>query len=58
MTGRYGYESRRMQCAYCGIRKAWPDGFVDTSLAECWSCAWKHHVASDHAPRRWWRRSR
>lgn len=46
-----------MACAMCGDKRAWPDGFPSSVYAECWRCAWKAHVESEHKPplRRRWR---
>jgi hypothetical protein len=40
--------AKDMTCMSCGKTKAWPDAFPNTTMAECWDCAWKAHLRSDH----------
>ena len=40
--------ARDMGCMSCGERKAYPDGFPNRAVAECWQCAWDSHIRNQH----------
>lgn len=37
-----------MTCVLCGKRKAYPDGFPNRGMAECWQCIWESHIRNKH----------
>lgn len=37
-----------MTCVLCGAKKAYPDGFPNLAMAECWQCIWERHIRGSH----------